>query len=67
MLAPNGTPDAIVRKVNADLRMALDDPEVTAKLAANGAFARYMTPGRGHSLRAGGAANLAADPAAGCC
>src|SRR5262249_31077532 len=24
MLAPNGTPDAIVRKVNADLRVALD-------------------------------------------
>jgi tripartite-type tricarboxylate transporter receptor subunit TctC len=44
MLAPNGTPDAIVRKVNADLRVALDDPEVAAKLAANGAFARYMTP-----------------------
>ena len=44
MLAPNGTPDTIVRKVNADLRMALADPEVTAKLAANGAFARYLTP-----------------------
>jgi tripartite-type tricarboxylate transporter receptor subunit TctC len=44
MLTPNGTPDAIVRKVNADLRLALDDPEVAAKLAANGAFARYMTP-----------------------
>jgi tripartite-type tricarboxylate transporter receptor subunit TctC len=44
MLAPNGTPDAIVRKVHADLRAALDDPEVAAKLAANGAFARYMTP-----------------------
>ena len=26
------------------LRVALDDPEVAAKLAANGAFARYMTP-----------------------
>jgi tripartite-type tricarboxylate transporter receptor subunit TctC len=44
MLAPNGTSDAIVRKVNADLRVALDDPEVAGKLAANGAFARYMTP-----------------------
>src|SRR5262245_8618699 len=44
MLAPLGTPDAIVRKVNADLRQALDDPEVNAKLAANGAFVRHMSP-----------------------
>jgi tripartite-type tricarboxylate transporter receptor subunit TctC len=44
MLAPVGTPDAIVRKVNADLRKALEDPDVAAKLAANGGFARYMTP-----------------------
>jgi tripartite-type tricarboxylate transporter receptor subunit TctC len=44
MLAPNGTADTIVRKVNADLRTALDDPEVNAKLAANGAFVRYLTP-----------------------
>src|SRR5262249_40563171 len=44
MVAPNGTPDAIVRKVNADLRKALDDPEVREKFAANGAFVRHMTP-----------------------
>jgi tripartite-type tricarboxylate transporter receptor subunit TctC len=44
MLAPNGTSDAIVRKVNADLRKALDDPEVKARFAANGAFVRHMTP-----------------------
>lgn len=44
MLAPNGTPDAIIRKVNADLRVALDDAEVNAKLAANGAFVRHLTP-----------------------
>jgi len=44
MLAPVGTPDAIVRKVNADLRTALDDPEVNAKLAANGAYVRHLTP-----------------------
>ena len=44
MVAPLGTPDAIVRKVNADLRAALEDPEVTAKFQANGAFMRYMTP-----------------------
>jgi tripartite-type tricarboxylate transporter receptor subunit TctC len=44
MLAPLGTPDAIVKKVNADLRVALDDPEVNAKLAANGAFVRHISP-----------------------
>ncbi len=44
MVAPIGTSDAIVRKVNADLRKALDDPEVNGKLAANGAFVRHMTP-----------------------
>jgi tripartite-type tricarboxylate transporter receptor subunit TctC len=44
MLAPVGTPDAIVRKVHADLRIALDDPDVRAKFAANGGFVRHLTP-----------------------
>ena len=44
MVAPLGTPDAIIRKVNIDLRTALEDPEVTAKFQANGAFMRYMAP-----------------------
>jgi tripartite-type tricarboxylate transporter receptor subunit TctC len=44
ILAPNGTPDVIIRKVNADLRSAVEDKEVAAKFAANGAFSRYMTP-----------------------
>lgn len=44
MLAPLGTPDPIIRKANADLRTAVDDKEVLAKFAANGAFTRYMTP-----------------------
>ena len=44
MLAPIGTPDAIVRKVNADLRTALDDPEVRGKFQANGAFVKHMSP-----------------------
>ena len=43
-MAPLGTPDAIVRKVNADLRVALDDADVKAKFQANGAFVKYMTP-----------------------
>ena len=44
VVAPLGTPDPIVRKVNADLRVALEDPEVKARFQANGAFVKYMTP-----------------------
>ena len=44
MLAPSGTPDPIVRKVNGDLWTALNDPDVKTKFAANGAFVKQMTP-----------------------
>ena len=44
MVAPIGTPQAIIRKINADLRVALDDPDVKVKLAANGGFVRHLTP-----------------------
>jgi tripartite-type tricarboxylate transporter receptor subunit TctC len=44
LLAPKGTPQAIVDKVNADMRIVLDDPEVRKRLAANGAFVRHMAP-----------------------
>lgn len=44
MVAPLGTPEAVIRKANVDLRTAVDDTEVAAKFAANGAFTRYMTP-----------------------
>jgi tripartite-type tricarboxylate transporter receptor subunit TctC len=44
ILAPNGTPDPIIRKVNADLKSAVEDKDVAAKFAANGAYGRNMTP-----------------------
>jgi tripartite-type tricarboxylate transporter receptor subunit TctC len=44
MLAPNGTPDAVIRKVHADLRKVLEDPDTQAKFAAAGAYVRHMTP-----------------------
>jgi tripartite-type tricarboxylate transporter receptor subunit TctC len=44
MLAPIGTPEAMIRKVSADLRTALADKDLLAKFAANGAFTQYMTP-----------------------
>ncbi len=44
LLAPIGTPNAIIRKASADLRKALDDAELKSKLASLGAFLHPMTP-----------------------
>ena len=44
LLAPVGTPDAIVQKASSDLRKAMDDPELKKKLAALGAYVHPMTP-----------------------
>ncbi len=44
LVAPLGTSDAIVRKVSADLRTALDDKEVQSKLATIGSYVQPMTP-----------------------
>jgi tripartite-type tricarboxylate transporter receptor subunit TctC len=44
LLAPKGTPAAILRKVHNDMRIVLDDPEIRAKLALNGGYVRHMTP-----------------------
>jgi tripartite-type tricarboxylate transporter receptor subunit TctC len=44
LLAPVGTPDAIVKKASADLRKAMDDPGIKKKLAALGAYVHPMTP-----------------------
>jgi tripartite-type tricarboxylate transporter receptor subunit TctC len=44
MVAPVGTPETIVRKVSADLELALTDPAVGARLAALWRYNRPMTP-----------------------
>jgi len=44
VLAPGGTPDAIVRKVNADMNKAAGTPEVQEKFATLATFTRPMTP-----------------------
>jgi tripartite-type tricarboxylate transporter receptor subunit TctC len=44
MLAPTGTPDAVIRKVSADLWTAVNDNEVKTKFQANGAFVKFMSP-----------------------
>jgi hypothetical protein len=44
MMAPAEAPAAVVRKVSADLKTVLDNPEVRSKLAALGSYARPMSP-----------------------
>ena len=44
LVAPAGTPDAIVEKVNADLIKALADPEARSRLARLGREERALSP-----------------------
>jgi tripartite-type tricarboxylate transporter receptor subunit TctC len=44
VVAPVGTPDAIVRKVSDDLRAVLTEPEIRDKLAARGAYVHPASP-----------------------
>jgi putative tricarboxylic transport membrane protein len=44
VVAPVGTPDAVVHKVSDDLRAVLSQPEIKDKLAARGAYVRPSTP-----------------------
>lgn len=43
LLAPHGTPPAIVAKLNSALKTAVEDPAVGARFAQQGAEAIYMT------------------------
>ena len=44
LVAPVGTPDAIVRKLADDLRAAVLDPTTRAKLESTGNYPNPMTP-----------------------
>ncbi|MFZ0839483.1 MAG: tripartite tricarboxylate transporter substrate-binding protein, partial [Xanthobacteraceae bacterium] len=44
LVAPVGTPDAIVRKLGDDLRAAVLDPTTRAKLESTGNYPSPMTP-----------------------
>ena len=44
LVAPNGTPDAIIQKVSADLAKVVNDPDIKRKLAQLGSYTRAMTP-----------------------
>jgi tripartite-type tricarboxylate transporter receptor subunit TctC len=44
LLAPAGTPDAVIRKLNSDVREVVADAEVRDKLIAQGAVPQSTTP-----------------------
>jgi len=44
MVAPAGTPEAIVRRVSGDLRQVMTEPAVAKRLTALGRYNRPMTP-----------------------
>jgi tripartite-type tricarboxylate transporter receptor subunit TctC len=44
LVAPVGTPEAVVSKLSTDLRAAVSDPAVKAKLQATGNYPQAMTP-----------------------
>jgi tripartite-type tricarboxylate transporter receptor subunit TctC len=44
LLAPTGTPEPIIRKVNADLNRAFALPEIVHKLHEIGTYARLLSP-----------------------
>jgi tripartite-type tricarboxylate transporter receptor subunit TctC len=44
LVAPNGTPEAILRKVGNDLRAVLDQAEVKKQIASRGGYVHPMSP-----------------------
>jgi tripartite-type tricarboxylate transporter receptor subunit TctC len=44
LMAPSGTPDPIIRKVNADLRKVVAMPEVIERFQTLGTYTRDLTP-----------------------
>lgn len=52
LLAPHGTPPAIVAKLNSALKTAVEDPAVRARFAQQGAEAIYMTLGQSKKFMA---------------
>ena len=44
LMAPAGTPDAIIQKISADLRKIVAEPDVVARFQTLGTYTRDMTP-----------------------
>ena len=47
LMAPAGTPDAIVQKINADLKTILAEPDLIEKFGKIGTYPHYTTPAEG--------------------
>ena len=65
LLAPKGTPEAILRKVHNDMRIVLDDPEIRGQARAQRRLRAAHDAAGAHRLRAERAEDLAADPGTG--
>jgi tripartite-type tricarboxylate transporter receptor subunit TctC len=46
LMAPMGVPDAIIQKVNADLRKVVAMPDIVEKMHTLGTYSRDLTPGQ---------------------
>jgi len=44
ILAPAGTPKGIIDKLNADLKVILQRPDVQERMLAAGVYVNYLTP-----------------------
>ena len=44
LMAPAGTPQFIIERINADLRTVLNESDVQAKFAIIGTYPRYLSP-----------------------
>lgn len=44
LMAPTGTPEPILRKINADLKVVLAQPDLIKKFEAIGTYPHWMTP-----------------------
>jgi 2-methylaconitate cis-trans-isomerase PrpF/tripartite-type tricarboxylate transporter receptor subunit TctC len=50
LFAPAKTPSAVVRRLNSTLNEVLNDPEIVARMAADGAEVKTSSPGELHDL-----------------
>ena len=58
LLAPAGTPDEVIAKLNAALRKVMTDPQVRSGMLISGAVAQTSTPGEFQALMSRDAAQL---------
>ena len=62
LVAPVGTPEAIIDKISEDLRKVTLDPELQKKLAPLGSYTNPMSPAETTAFRSQAAADVATGP-----